>query len=121
MLEQKYIVSGMSCAACQANIERVVKKLDGVISASVSLVAASMVVKFDETKLSTEKIVSAVEKIGYGAKLIETLGEDKKTQNTLKNNQKPLKNAEKISKNGKSKFFEVQEMQKKSVTNLRLD
>lgn len=119
MVEQRYIVSGMTCAACQANIERVVKKLDGVISASVSLVAASMLVVFDETKTNTEKIVSAVEKIGYGAKPVDE-NDNKKTQKTSKNTEKTLKNDEKSSNNGKGRFFEVQSMQKKECHELKV-
>ncbi len=62
---QKYIVTGMSCAACQARVEKAVNSVDGVESCAVSLLTNSMGV---EGTASPEKIISAVEKAGYGAR-----------------------------------------------------
>ncbi len=67
MTKEKYTVTGMTCAACQANVTRCVQKLDGVEDVDVSLLANQMTVSYDETKVDPEKITSAVEKIGYGA------------------------------------------------------
>ena len=67
MTKEKYTVTGMTCAACQANVTRCVQKLDGVEDVDVSLLANQMTVSYDETKVNPEKITSAVEKIGYGA------------------------------------------------------
>ena len=67
MKTEKYNVTGMTCAACQANVTRCVQKLDGVEDVDVSLLANQMTVSYDETKVNPEKITSAVEKIGYGA------------------------------------------------------
>ncbi len=61
---KKFNVTGMSCAACQARVERAVSKLDGVSSCSVSLLTNSMGVEGDA---SDAEIISAVEKAGYGA------------------------------------------------------
>ena len=63
---QKYDVTGMSCAACQARVEKAVSKVDGVTSCSVSLLTNSMGV---EGTASSEAIIRAVTKAGYGAKL----------------------------------------------------
>lgn len=67
MKTEKYNVTGMTCAACQANVTRCVSKLEGVEEVNVSLLANQMTVSYDETQVSPETIVEAVEKIGYGA------------------------------------------------------
>ena len=66
-MKQKFEVTGMTCAACQANVEKAVKKLDGISDVEVSLLANSMKVEFDEAKISEETICAAVKEIGYGA------------------------------------------------------
>ena len=63
----KFSVTGMSCAACSAAVERAVKKVDGVTSCSVSLLTNSMQVEGG----SAEEIIAAVTKTGYGARLYE--------------------------------------------------
>ncbi len=78
MTEKKFNVTGMTCSACERNVERVVKKLDGVKDVSVNLLSSNMKVEYDESKLSPENIACAVESIGYGA----TLSGQAKTQNT---------------------------------------
>ena len=60
----QYIVTGMSCAACQARVEKAVSKVPGVSSVSVSLLTNSMGV---EGTAAPEEIIRAVEKAGYGA------------------------------------------------------
>lgn len=67
-----YIVTGMSCAACQARVEKAVSKVSGVESVSVSLLTNSMGV---EGRASDEAVIKAVVDAGYGAKLKES-GED---------------------------------------------
>ena len=62
----KYNVTGMSCAACSARVERVVKKVHGVESCAVSLLTNSMTV---EGSADSSAIIAAVEKAGYGASL----------------------------------------------------
>ena len=65
MKKEKYNVTGMTCAACQANVTRCVQKLEGVEDVNVSLLANQMTVDYDETKLDSGAIVHAVEGIGY--------------------------------------------------------
>ncbi|MCR5692579.1 MAG: heavy metal translocating P-type ATPase [Bacilli bacterium] len=66
-MKKKYNVTGMMCAACQANVDHAVSKIDGVSSVNVSLLANNMVVEFDENKVNDETIIEAVENVGYGA------------------------------------------------------
>ena len=61
---QQYTVTGMSCAACSARVEKAVSKVDGVTSCSVSLLTNSMGV---EGSASDSAIIKAVEEAGYGA------------------------------------------------------
>ena len=71
MKKEKFSVGGMTCAACQSNVEKCVKRIDGVSSVSVSLMAGSMSVEYDETALTSENICSAVSAIGYTARSFE--------------------------------------------------
>ncbi len=61
---EQYNVTGMSCAACSARVEKAVSKVDGVTSCSVNLLMNSMGV---EGTASPESIIAAVEEAGYGA------------------------------------------------------
>ena len=61
---KQYTVTGMSCAACSARVEKAVSKVDGVTSCSVSLLTNSMGV---EGSATDAQIVEAVEQAGYGA------------------------------------------------------
>ena len=70
-MKEKFTVTGMSCAACSAGIERTLNKAEGVRKAEVSLMGESMVVEYDERKISREKIIQAVVNLGYGAKLFD--------------------------------------------------
>lgn len=63
---EQYFVTGMSCAACQARVEKAVSKVPGVTGCSVSLLTNSMGV---EGSASSQAIISAVEAAGYGASL----------------------------------------------------
>ena len=60
----QYTVTGMSCAACQARVEKAVSKLDGVTSCNVSLLTNTLAVEGD---VSAEAVMQAVENAGYGA------------------------------------------------------
>ncbi|MDT4534074.1 heavy metal translocating P-type ATPase [Eisenbergiella tayi] len=64
---EKFHITGMTCAACQANITRNVGKLDGVEEVNVSLLANQMTVAYDEEKTDEQAIIHAVTEIGYGA------------------------------------------------------
>ena len=66
---QKYRITGMSCAACQARVEKAVSAVEGVTSCSVSLLTNSMGVEGDVPPL---KVIRAVEDTGYGASVSDT-------------------------------------------------
>lgn len=63
---EQYTVSGMSCAACSARVEKAVSKVEGVTSCSVSLLTNSMGV---EGSADAASVIRAVEEAGYGAAL----------------------------------------------------
>lgn len=77
---QKYNVTGMSCAACSARVEKAVSKVDGVASVAVNLLTNSMTV---EGEAGSEAVIKAVVDAGYGASLAD--GRISKTQNKEKN------------------------------------
>ena len=60
-------VTGMSCSACSARIEKVISKLEGISEVSVNLLKNSMSATYDESILDTGAIIERVEKLGYGA------------------------------------------------------
>ena len=66
MKEERYNISGMSCAACSASVQRVVSKLDGVESCEVNLVTEKMTVSYDEAKTGPADFKRAVERAGFG-------------------------------------------------------
>ena len=68
-MTQKYDVTGMSCAACSARIEKVVGKLEGVKTVNVNLLMNNMTVDFDDALLNHDKIIQSVIGAGYGASL----------------------------------------------------
>ncbi len=68
-MQEKYNVTGMSCAACSARVEKSVSALSGIHQVSVNLLKNSMVVDYDESQLNSGEIVQAVVKAGYGASL----------------------------------------------------
>lgn len=72
MTTQKFIITGMTCAACQANITRTVSRLDGVEEVQVSLLANSMTVSYQENQITSNQIIQAVAKIGYGASTVQS-------------------------------------------------
>jgi Cu+-exporting ATPase len=67
MKTEKFDVTGMTCSACSARIEKNINKTEGVIEANVNLLTNSMTVKYDDAVLSTEDIIRVVENTGYGA------------------------------------------------------
>ena len=67
MAHEKFDVGGMSCAACQAHVEKAVGKLDGVTSVAVNLLSGSMAVEYDESAISADDICRAVDRAGYTA------------------------------------------------------
>lgn len=67
MKKERYDITGMSCAACSARVEKTVGSLSGIDNVAVNLLTNSMQVSYDETVLSQQDIVRAVEGAGYGA------------------------------------------------------
>ncbi len=65
--KEKFDVTGMTCSACSSRVEKCVRQLDGLNDVTVNLLTNSMQVEFDQSKLSTEQIISAVTQAGYGA------------------------------------------------------
>ncbi len=74
MKKERFEVTGMTCSACSARVEKTVSKLEGTENVSVNLLTGTMQVDFDENVLSEEKIISAVEKAGYGASAAASAG-----------------------------------------------
>lgn len=68
-MKQKFQVTGMTCSACSATVERNVKKLEGVKEVTVNLLSNSMVVSYDEDKVNNQTIIDTVVKAGYQAAL----------------------------------------------------
>ncbi len=66
-MKENFDVTGMSCSACSARVERAVGKIVGAENVSVNLLTNSMQVTFDEAKISVTEIVDAVVNAGYGA------------------------------------------------------
>lgn len=98
MKTQKFDVTGMTCSACSARIEKNVSKTDGVIETNVNLLTNSMTVKYDESVLNDGNIIKVVEDTGYGA----SLAEKRKTE------------AKKIADmDDKSEIKEIKEMKKR--------
>lgn len=82
MEKQKFNVSGMSCSACSARVEKVVGALDGVKSVSVSLLTNSMVVEYD-APLTAKDVSKAVADAGYKAALASDKSEKKDKMNPI--------------------------------------
>lgn len=67
MQKKKFNVTGMTCSACQAHVEKAVRAVDGVKSVNVNLLQNSMQTEFDEAVTSIPKIIEAVKNAGYSA------------------------------------------------------
>lgn len=66
-MKQKFDVTGMTCSACSAHVEKSVCKLEGIAAVNVNLLQNSMTLEYDEAVLKTDDIIHAVESGGYGA------------------------------------------------------
>lgn len=67
MMTEQFAVTGMTCAACSAHVEKAVSRLSGVQSAPVNLMLGSMTVTYDEKVVTEGDIIAAVKAAGYGA------------------------------------------------------
>lgn len=66
-MNKKFNVTGMTCSACSASVEKAVKKLEGINFVSVNLLTNSMVVHYNEEVIDENNIIEAVTSAGYGA------------------------------------------------------
>lgn len=66
MVRQQYSITGMTCAACSAAVNRAVSKLDGVADSNVNIATEKLDITFDEARISFDVIKKAVEDAGYG-------------------------------------------------------
>ena len=66
-MTEKFVVTGMTCAACAAHVEKAASSLDGVDSAAVNLMLGTLVCSYDVDRVSPQAIITAVEAAGYGA------------------------------------------------------
>ena len=91
MLQNKKIqVTGMTCSACSAHVEKAVRAISGVKQADVSLMLNNMTVSFEDTETSAAEICAAVSKAGYGAS--EQGAQQKQTvENPLEEQQRSMK------------------------------
>ena len=78
-MKEKFDVTGMTCSACSSRVEKCVRGLDGMTDVTVNLLTNSMQVEFDDTKLSTDEIISAVTQAGYGASVKQESGSQNPT------------------------------------------
>lgn len=72
MKKERYSVTGMTCSACSAHVQKAVSAVNGVQSVQVNLLQNNMTVEFDETIVTPDSIFSAVKKAGYGAMPLQT-------------------------------------------------
>ncbi|WP_178337934.1 heavy metal translocating P-type ATPase [Candidatus Avelusimicrobium facis] len=68
-MKQKFIVSGMHCAACAARVERTVHAVPGVMRAEVNLLQQSMQVEYEEGQTAAKAVIAAVQQAGFDAQL----------------------------------------------------
>lgn len=71
-MHQKFQVTGMSCAACSARVEKAVKQVEGVQQVQVNLLSNSMIVDYNEAVVNAEQIIASVVEAGYGASVGDT-------------------------------------------------
>lgn len=92
MREEVYDIGGMHCAACSSAVERVTRKLEGVVQSDVNLPMNRMTIMYDETLCSPEKIIEKVEKAGFTA-VLHLQNEDRTKKNAAGNASEEQKQA----------------------------
>lgn len=68
-------ISGMSCAACSARIEKKLNKMDGIESAAVNLATSKATVLYEDKKVNSEEIIEAIKDLGYGGEIFKEKSE----------------------------------------------
>lgn len=84
MKEKQFDISGMSCAACSSSVERVTRKIPGVIRSDVNLTTNKMRIEFDESLVTDELIIQKVEKAGFGCSYTAPKKRPRFTKKTLR-------------------------------------
>mgnify|MGYP001291924508 CR=1 FL=1 len=69
LVKKNLLVEGMSCAACSARVEKVLKKIEGIVSASVNLSTNKAMVEFSSGVVEDEVLIRTIEKAGYKAEI----------------------------------------------------
>ena len=82
-MKQKFDVTGMSCSACSAHVEKAVSRVPGVDQVQVNLLQNSMVVEYEDEATDAAAIIHAVEDAGYGASVKDAHEPAKKAENEL--------------------------------------
>ncbi|MBD5467391.1 MAG: cadmium-translocating P-type ATPase [Lachnospiraceae bacterium] len=82
MNKEIYDITGMTCSACSARVEKTAAKLPGVQKVSVNLLTNRMNIEYDADQLSSGEIISAIEKAGYGAGLSSASANTKNTDHS---------------------------------------
>ena len=82
-MKEKFLIEGMTCAACQSHVQNAVNKTNGVINVNVNLLSNSMEVEWDENVCSVELITESVKKAGYKAYLYKKSSSNKKKDKKL--------------------------------------
>ena len=90
-MKEKFDVMGMTCASCQAHVDKSVRKVDGVKDCNVNLLSENMEVEYDETKTNPQEIIAAVQKGGYDAKLQQATKQENAIVSTNKRKDEDLK------------------------------
>lgn len=93
MITQRYMIMGMTCAACSSAVERVTRKMDGVAESNVNLTTGMLTITYDETKIASEDIIKKVDRAGFGAQLYvdKNKEEQKEAEDTLEEDVKKTK------------------------------
>lgn len=87
MQKKKYDVTGMTCSACQAHVEKAVSRIEGVSAVNVNLLRNFMEVEFDENATGSKNIIQAVENAGYGASEKGAAAQSEKTEQNSEDEQ----------------------------------
>lgn len=77
-MRKKFNVTGMTCSACSAHVEKAVSKVEGVKNVAVNLLSGNMNVDYDESITGDQAIIDAVVAAGYGASLPTASAKNKK-------------------------------------------
>ena len=99
-MKQKFNVTGMTCSACSAHVDKAVRGLEGVTECNVNLLSNNMTVVYDDTKITADAISQAVEHAGYGAYPVQ-----KQQAATKKNASEQIINEAEIEMKGMKKRF----------------